>query len=391
MPAWRLELAAASLAMVSVQLPVFLLGTLAVQLRESIGLSAAMLGVAAGSYFVAGAAGSMPSSRLVDRYGSVRMLVACCAGITLSLVWLGRVASSPGEIVAIMIVAGAVASISQPATNVLIFESVPQRYRGTAFGIKQGAIPVALVLAGVAVPAIALSAGWKAAYLSAAAVAGSCAITLLVTTLSSGRWHTSRRPSTHEARRSASPNAVRLLGLGFALALAAANALTTFLFTASVGQGFSKGAAGWLVAGAGLGGAAGRLFVGHQADSGRLHDPFAAVSYMICFGGAGYLMLGLASILHDQVVFACAAVVSFALGWGWNGLFNFAIVAQSPDAASWATGVTQVAGQVGAMAGPIVFGLVASEFSFALAWAWAAGLSLLAGMIILVARRASAW
>ena len=47
----------------------------------------------------------------------------------------------------------------------------PPSRLGLSFGIKQAAIPIATLLAGVAVPTVALTVGWRWAYLIGAGLA----------------------------------------------------------------------------------------------------------------------------------------------------------------------------------------------------------------------------
>ena len=61
------------------------------------------------------------------------------------------------------------------------------------------------------------------------------------------------------------------------------------------------------------------------------------------------------------------SLVAFTFGWGWSGLFTFAVVRRTPTAPAAATGITMTGIYVGAAAGPALFGLVA-EASFTVAW-----------------------
>ena len=50
-------------------------------------------------------------------------------------------------------VAGSANALCQPAANLLIARAVPAHRQGLAFAVKQSAIPMSTLLAGVAVPA----------------------------------------------------------------------------------------------------------------------------------------------------------------------------------------------------------------------------------------------
>src|SRR5205823_1137887 len=56
-------------------------------------------------------------------------------------------------------------------SNLTLARSVPAHRLGLSFGVKQAAIPLATLLAGAAVPAVALTVGWRWAYVIAAGLA----------------------------------------------------------------------------------------------------------------------------------------------------------------------------------------------------------------------------
>jgi MFS family permease len=81
------------------------------------------------------------------------------------------------------------------------------------------------------------------------------------------------------------------------------------------------------------------------------------------------------------------ALLAFAAGWGWPGLFNFAVVKTNPGAPAAATGITQTGASGGAAVGPLVFGLVAETASYEVAWLVSGAFALSALTAILVGRR----
>jgi len=83
-----------------------------------------------------------------------------------------------------------------------------------------------------------------------------------------------------------------------------------------------------------------------------------------------------------------AALVGYGIGWGWAGLFNFAVASTHRTAPGRATGLTQVGASAGACLGPLVFGLTAARFGYPPAWIGAALLLLVAALMILIGRRA---
>jgi len=80
-------------------------------------------------------------------------------------------------------------------------------------------------------------------------------------------------------------------------------------------------------------------------------------------------------------------LLAFAAGWGWPGLFNFAVVKSNPGAPAAATGVTQTGASGGAAVGPVLFGLVVEAAGYGTAWLFSGALALIALVAILAGRR----
>ena len=64
-------------------------------------------------------------------------------------------------------VAGWGNGVGQPASNDLIARAVSSTRHGLAYGTKQAAIPLATMVAGIAVPVVAIPLGWRPASPSA--------------------------------------------------------------------------------------------------------------------------------------------------------------------------------------------------------------------------------
>lgn len=279
--------------------------------------------------------------------------------------------------------AGVVSAGIQPATNLFIVRRVPSAHQGFALGIKQAAVPVAVLIAGVSVPTIALTIGWRWAFVIAAVIAFATSIALPPshTTLAEYRAHP---PAVDRLGRSGVRNLV-LLALGFGLGVASASALSAFVVTAIVAADLGQGAAGWI---AGLGGACAaltRIGIGIHADRGRT-SPLLVVAGMLGLGAVAYLMLA-ASTLAVPDLLIPGVMLAFGAGWGWNGLFNLAVVRRYPSQAARATGITSVGARTGGVIGPSVFGLVVTHGSYTWAWLIAAASAIIGTSIILLGHR----
>jgi MFS family permease len=355
-------------------LPVFLVGGLAVQLGDELRFSPAGLGLAVSVYFGVSALASIPSGALVERYGPVvvaRAGILLSAATTLAVALLAR--SYPALVGLLAIGAGANA-LGQLASNTSLARGVPPGRQGLSFGIKQSAIPTATLLAGAAVPAVALTVGWRWAFVLATGLA-LAALPLVPP---------SPRPLARAARRRSghATGALAVLGVAATLAAAAANALGTFLVDSTVARGLSPGLAGLTLT---LGSALcllGRLGTGWWADH-RAGGHVATIAGMLTVGAAGLALLTVAG----PVALAVGVALGFGIGWAWPGLLNFAVVQLHPQAPAAATSITQTGVYAGGSLGPLGLGAIAGHLGYPMMWLTAAGAMLLAAALMLTGRR----
>ena len=376
---------AAMAGTVACALPVFLLGAVAVQIRESVHFGAGTLGLLVALYYLGAAASSVALGRLVESVGALRIMRVAPALSAVVLGLIAAVARSSLTLAALLVVAGIASAAMQPASNSYLSRRMSSRRQGEAFGIKQSAVPLTTLLAGLAVPALALTVGWRFAFGLAAVLAAVVAVVM-------------PRPSIPLAQRraesvaSAPPSSAKVLWVlagGFGLGLTAAGSLTAFLASSAVSAGAGRGWAGLLV---GIGGAAavvGRIVAGRRADR-RGGDHLPAVAWMLAVGALGYGGLAVATVDHAAFAYLPIVLVVFGAGWGWNGLFNFAVIRDYPDRPAWATGVTQTGGRVGGMVGPFLFGELVSHSSYAVAWGAAGAISVAAAAVVLAGGRMAA-
>ena len=357
-------------------LPAFLTGGLAVQIRGEMGFGSAALGLAVALFFVSSSTASVVMGRFVERIGAHRGMRLAVFGSAASLLCVSLLAGSWAGLVVCLVFGGLFNAVAHPATHLSLARQVPPGRQGYSFGIKQAAIPSATLLAGLAVPGIALTFGWRWAFAGGALLA--LGVALLVPKERIGGVK-----RVAEARSTdASTGPLVLLAVGIGLGSAAATPLGAFVVESSVATGLGVGTAGLLLA---LGSAASivvRVLFGLLADGmggGRL----LLVGGMLGAGVAGFVMLATGS----PALVVPGVLLAFAAGWGWPGLFNFAVVKTSPGAPAAATGVTQTGASGGAAVGPILFGLVVEAAGYGTAWLVSGGLALAAVVAILFGRR----
>ncbi|PZF99119.1 MFS transporter [Micromonospora deserti] len=356
-------------------LPVFLVGGLAVQMGDDLGFSPAGLGLAVSVYFGVSALASVPSGGLVERYGPAvvaRGAILLSAGAMLAIATLAR---SYAVLVGLLALSAAANALGQLASNAALARHVPSRRQGLSFGVKQAAIPVSTLLAGAAVPTVALTAGWRWAFVVAAGAA------LAALPVVAAREPRPAR-KTAAARAGRARRALVVVGMAATLAAAAANALGTFVVDSSVDRGLAPGLAGLTLT---LGSAvcvAARISAGWLADR-RATGHVALIAGMLVVGAGG---LGLLAVAGPGPL-VVGVVLGFGLGWAWPGLMNFAVVRLHPQAPAAATSITQTGVYAGGCLGPLGLGALAAHAGYPVMWSLAALAMLLAAALMLLGSR----
>lgn len=378
----RRILLAAILGSTACVFPAFLLGAVAVEVRADLHFGASGIGVAVSSFFVAACVSSVAMGRYAESLGSGRSLRWAAAASAATQIGIAAFASSRATLIVLLVGGGLANALAQPAANLLIAEGLPPERQGLGFALKQSAIPAASMLAGVAVPAVALRAGWRWAFVGGAALALAAAAAPaagFVAPPRSAEWSLTARPSSPLTATMA------MLGLGIALGACAAGTLGVFLVTAGVASGLSQTAAGLALTLGSICSIAARLCGGAFADRRGLGagDTVRVVGVMLLCGVPAYLLLGFA---HGGL-FVAVAPLAFAAGWGWPGLFNLAVVQAFPHATGAAIGVTQTGNYIGVVLGPLGFGLLAEHASMTVAWCAAALCAVSAAAVMFAARR----
>jgi MFS family permease len=348
-------------------LPITLLGALFVAIGPEFGLDRAVLGLLAGVFLGVSIVVAPAAGVFSERTGAARAIIASALLAALACGGIAAVAHSGIGLVPWLMVAGLANAVGQPATAVFVVQTIPLPRQGFAFGLKQATAPLGTLLAGIAVPAFALTIGWRWAFATTAVLAVLAALAVPKLGRPSRTEHAARGLRALRRRRT-----VLALVIAIMLGVGAASALGVFFVDATVTGGFSPAAAGWLQAiGSSLGVAA-RLVAGRVADT-RSSGHLGLVSVMLAGGAIGYLLLGLGGTISVVV----GTLLAFGLGWGWVGVFFFAVVRLNPEAPGAATGIVQTGDFAGSLVGPIVFGSLAAGGSYQIAWFVAAVLAVL--------------
>jgi predicted MFS family arabinose efflux permease len=264
--------------------------------------------------------------------------------------------------------------MGQLSSNTSLSRHVPPRRQGLSFGVKQAAIPVCTLLAGAAVPTVALTLGWRWAFVLAGALAASAL--LLVPRSPDGALG---RPETADRQAT---SALVVIAVAATLAAGSANTLGTFLVDSAVARGIAPGPAGLSLT---LGSAvcvAGRALGGWQADL-RPGRQVGVIAALLGCGAAGLLLLA----VPGTPALVVGVLLGFGLGWSWAGLLNFAVVRLHPQAPAAATSITQTGIYAGGCVGPLGLGALATAAGYPTMWIVAAGAMVGAAALMVVGSR----
>jgi MFS family permease len=265
------------------------------------------------------------------------------------------------------VVGGLANALGGPAVSAMLKREVAVHRHGLAFGAQNSGASLGALLAGLALPAVAIPFGWRWAFLIVAAIAlGAAALAPGTQAVAAARGVRPRGLTS-----------VHALALAAALASAAGVGFVSFLVLYAVERGMSQAAAGLLLVAVSLAATCSRIGVGMLADR-RGQEPLRPVAVMLSVSIGGYLLL----IAGEPALIVVAALVAGSFGWAWPGGLTLAVVQRSPGAPAWAVGVLMAGLFSGAIAGPLAIGVLAQQERFALAWVACATLALLAACTV---------
>lgn len=359
-------------------IPPFLIGAQAVFVRAELGFGLTRLGIAISAFFAAAAVTALAGGGLIDRVGARAGLVIAGALVAAGGATMVLLVQDWTSLVACMLLLGVGNAACQVSSNLSVAQALPTHRRGLGFGVKQAAVPLAIMLAGLAVPTVGRLYSWRFSF---GVTAGAGLLVLGLALLA----RPPRRPRGAAAARGQDRpplGPLLIAGLGITCASAAANFLGAYLASWADLSGLTPSQAGLLIAAGSGASIVVRIVLGHRAD-GR-HGANLPVVAVQMFVGAGCLV-GLSSGGPLAVIgFGFAA---FAIGWSWPGLFLYAVARVGRDAPARASAIVQAGAFVGGALGPIGFGLLVGTAGFEIAWWSAAGAFVVAGALVLLARR----
>ena len=369
---WRVALAS-STATMSIA-PPLLVAAMAVQISAGLDVNIGQLGLAVSGFYGATAVTTAVLGRVVSRYGARKGLVTVMTVNGTVLVILGL--SQTGWTVAAALLIGGVANGAvHPASNAVLAGGV-RGHLGLALGIKQSSMPAAGLAGGLAVPAIALTVGWRWAFVMAAIVS----FGLIIASL---RYRGTPRDndvhSTEPIGVRKAPPRIRLLSLGVCCGAAAGTSLSILLVDGTVTSNIlAPAAAGFLAAGCGALAVLARIGLGWLADRRPDRDPTvnALILLILCAVG-GCLMAS-----RTPAAFIVGAALAAGIGFGWTGLVHLtAMRAHGADPAR-TTGTLMTGFAGGSCLGPLVLAQVATHWGYLPVWISITVLALLSTAVL---------
>ena len=120
-----------------------------VLMRDDLDIDARALGTGVATFFAFSALVVVPVGRLAERLGPRRTVRSGLLLATIALVGIAAVASAWWMVLALLALAGVANALTQLGVNLLLTRAVSSGRHGIAFGLKQSAIPLSSLLAGI--------------------------------------------------------------------------------------------------------------------------------------------------------------------------------------------------------------------------------------------------
>jgi MFS family permease len=343
-------------------------------------ISASQFGLSVTTMIAAVAVGVPVFGQLADRLGARAVLVTRGAGAGLALLGVA-ISQTYGQLLLSQLVLGIAISGGVPASNRIVAEVVPSRFRGLAIGTKQSGATAGVLVAGILIPATAVAWGWRGSLGLAAglSVATIPAILLLLPRSAPGA---ALAESAEVSWRSLlADRSTRWLSAHGLLSGAGIAMVFAFLPLYAVDEvGLTPTAGGAVLSVMAVMAVVSRISWGRFSDlSGDLGLNLRRISVMavVAIG-----LIASATAVGSWSLWAGAIVAGLSME-AWGSLAGSGVIAAVPVGhAGRASSVVQLAFMAGNASGPVLFGgLVDATGGFLPGWGTAAGLFVMAAFM----------
>jgi MFS family permease len=360
---------------------VFIIPAIAPKIAEARGIATALIGLQVSLVYIGAMVMSVFSGSIAARFGSARAsqlsLLVSVAGLGLA-----TLPSLPSLAVASLILGMGYGMINPP-TGVMLERVATPSTRGLLFSIKQSAVPLGGIFAGLLGPTCALLLGWEGALLVVAATALVTIGLLQLDGTADGRpalrTFGSRPPLLRDLELVWSIAPLRWTTLAAFLFAGVQFTMTTYLvalLVENVGLGLVAAGIGLSIFQAAA--VAGRLFWGVVADVTKS----GLVVIAVAFAASLLSILPIPFMAADwplATVYFCMGVLGVMCA-GWNGVYVSEIVRLSPPGTAARTiGGSFVFSFGGAVTIPALFALVHRTLHSYSAAVWLIALVAVAG------------
>ena len=368
--------------MVLSALPMFSIAALAPFLVTDLGLARSAVGALVTTSFVVASTASLVAGHLVDRLGARRGLAVLCVAIGVGLL----AASLSGSIAALAValaVTGIGQALANPATNVLVTDTVPAARRGLAIGIKQAGVQIAALGSGLLLPLVAEAAGWRWAMRSTVLLAAVLLVVMWWAAPSAASPGAGNPPLRWSLPRGW---LARLVGYSLLLGIGLSSVNTYLPLYAVQRLEFAAGTGGALLAAFGVTGLVARVAWGRWAD--RLTELTVALVWLSAAAVVGVSLVLGAGLWFSGLVWAGAVVVGSS-ATAANAVSMLAVVRRG-GATGHASGLVSLGFFSGFVIGPTTFGLLSDTAGYHLAWLVVGAVFASSVLVALWVRRAAA-
>lgn len=354
-------------------LPWFAISALGPFMVEDLGTTAALPGQLVGVLFIVAAGVSTIIGRVMAIAGPARVAagaILVCGTALAGMATLPGLAGLAGAVA----LAGIALAIPMPATAVLVAQRVRARRQGTVIGIAQSGQQLGALASGIALPALAVAAGWRWA------LAGAAITAIVIGALSLPTVRHDRPIARGPAMRFTAPR--WLMAYAFLMSSWTVSSVAYLPITGVQHHGLDGQTAGLLVTVIGAVAIGGKILWGRVAGgvTNVLHPPIILAVLSACGVSlaAWSLQAGVGWLWASAVLLGASA-----LAWP---VVTLALVARTFEAtvAGAVSGRVLAAGFTGSATGPVVFAWLLSIGGLALSWWSGVVVMVTAGVIVTV-------